>query len=342
MGGCLKGTVRLVNVRERTEQLERETLGSLAQLSCESRGRVRGEEPCPIRTCFQRDRDRILHCNSFKRLKNKTQVFLSPNRDHYRTRLVHTLEVSQIARTAARGLRLNEDLVEAVALGHDLGHTPFGHAGERVLNDICPHKFKHAANSVRVVEYLEKEGRGLNLTFEVKNGIACHTDGTAATLEGRLVKMCDKIAYVNHDIEDAVRAGIIEQKELPWDCVYVLGRTKSERLTTMITSIIENSKEDISCDPAIYKAHLELRQFMFDYVYNDPVAKAEEGKAEEIVRRMYQYYLQHPRKMPAFYHQTVAGQTDLEQAVCDYIAGMSDNYIVDLYCDLFIPKSWEG
>ena len=332
--------MRILNVREQTEEFERQTLSQYAQRAAQTRGRTRPEEPCDIRTAYQRDRDRILHCNSFKRLKNKTQVFLSPNRDHYRTRLIHTLEVAQIARTAARGLRLNEDLTEAIALGHDLGHTPFGHAGERVLDDICPHRFKHAANSVRNVEFLEKDGRGLNLTYEVKNGIACHTDGVAATLEGRLVRMCDKIAYVNHDIEDAVRAGILEEKELPYNCVYILGRTKSERITTLLTSIIQNSAEDISCDPMIYDAHLELRQFMFDYVYSDPVAKAEEGKAEEIVRRMYQYYKEHPRKMPEFY-QSIAEQEDMDRAVCDYIAGMSDNYIVDTYCNLFIPKSWE-
>lgn len=329
-----------MNVREKTEMIEASTLSEYAALSMRTKGRIRPDTLCDIRTEYQRDRDRIIHCNAFRRLKHKTQVFLAPQGDHYRTRLTHTLEVSQIARTIARALRLNEDLTEAIALGHDLGHTPFGHAGERALNEVCPFGFSHSMQSVRVVSFLEKDGKGLNLTYEVKNGIACHTDGKAATLEGRVVKLSDKVAYVNHDIEDAVRAGLLSPSELPYDCLYILGRTKSERITTIVRSVIEHSSDDICMAPEVEKAHLALRQFLFDTLYINPIAKGEEGKAQDVVKAMYAHFAAHPEKMPAFYRQ-IAEQSSNERAACDYIAGMSDSYAVKIYKDLFIPKGWE-
>lgn len=328
-----------MNARERTEWLEEKILSEHAALSMHTVGREQKEPLCSIRTEFQRDKDRILHCNAFRRLKHKTQVFLSPRHDHYRTRLVHSLEVSQIARTLARGLALNEDLTEAIALGHDLGHAPFGHAGERALNDVCPDGFAHAQNSVRVVRKIEKEGKGLNLTDEVLDGIRCHTNGVAKTLEGRLVRISDKIAYVNHDIEDSIRAGILSNQDLPYDCVYILGNTKSKRITTMIQSILENSVDDITIEPTIYQAHMALREFMFKNVYEDPVAQKEQNKAEYIVREMYLYYKKHYHKMPAFYIQ-LAEDYGLDRGVCDYIAGMSDNYLVEKYMEVFVPKQW--
>ena len=328
-----------MTVREKTEMIEVSTLSEHAALSIRSRGRLRPETPCEIRTDFQRDRDRILHCNAFRRLKHKTQVFLAPQGDHYRTRLTHTLEVSQIARTMARALRLNEDLTEAISLGHDLGHTPFGHAGERALDAMCSFGFKHYLQSVRVVHCLEKDGAGLNLTYEVKNGIACHTNADADTLEGRIVKLADVVAYINHDIEDAIRAGVLEQNELPFDCLYVLGRTKNERISTVIRSVIECSGDDIRIDPRVEKAHLALKDFMFESVYTNPIAKGEEGKAQDMLKSLFEYFVKSPERLPDFY-QSVAEQSGAERAVCDYIAGMSDVYAVSLYKDLFIPKSW--
>ncbi len=329
-----------MTVRERLLTAEQNSLSEHAQLSCRSRGRAREEEPCPYRTDFQRDRDRIIHCNSFRRLKHKTQVFLSPLGDHYRTRLTHTLEVSQIARTIARALRLNEDLTEAISMGHDLGHTPFGHAGERALNEVTPFGYKHYLQSVRVVHCLEKDGAGLNLTYEVKNGIACHSANlTAATLEGRIVKISDKVAYINHDIEDAIRAGVLSEADLPWDAVYVLGRRKSERLTTIISSIVENSSDDIRMAPEVYKAHRILQDFMFDSVYTNPIAKGEEGKAEDTIKKLYEHFCKHPEKLPGFYRQ-IAERDGAERAVCDYISGMTDQYAVGMFKELYIPKSW--
>ena len=328
-----------MNVRQKTEALELQNLSPYAACSSRTIGRRRVEEPCEFRTEYQRDRDRILHCNAFKRLKHKTQVFLSPRRDHYRTRLVHSLEVAQIARTAARGLRLNEDLTEAIALGHDLGHAPFGHAGELALNQICPHSFRHADNSVRVVTELEKEGQGLNLTAEVIDGIACHSSGQAKTLEGKLVKVCDKVAYVNHDIEDAIRAGVISYHDLPYQCVYILGNTKSKRITTVIRSLIENSSDSIQMSPEVDSAHQKLRSYMFEHVYAGTVAQQEEEKAKKIVEMMYTYYRNHVEEMPLFY-QEIAGKSDIDRAVCDYISGMSDNYIIEQYSDRFIPRRW--
>ncbi|MBC2872142.1 deoxyguanosinetriphosphate triphosphohydrolase [Bittarella massiliensis (ex Durand et al. 2017)] len=329
-----------MTVCEMTQRIERETLSPHASLSEESRGRRAPAPEDGIRTPYARDRDRILHCKSFRRLKHKTQVFLSPQGDHYRTRLTHTLEVSQIARTIARGLRLNEDLTEAIALGHDLGHTPFGHAGERTLNELAPFGYKHYLQSVRVVERLEKEGRGLNLTFETKNGIACHTRGKdACTLEGRVVRFADKIAYINHDIEDAITAGILEENELPYDCVAVLGRGKNPRITTMVRSLLENSGEDIRMDPEVYRAFDALHQFMYQVVYTNSAAKREEGKACELVALLYSHLVKHPEKMPDFYRQ-IARDEGAERAAVDYISGMTDGFAVTAFERIFVPRSW--
>jgi len=329
-----------VNIREKTEQLERETLSPHAALAAGTRGREQAQAPCDIRTDYQRDRDRITHCKSFRRLMNKTQVFLSPEGDHYRTRLTHTLEVCQIARTISRALRLNEDLTEAIALGHDLGHTPFGHAGEDVLSSLCPHGYIHAEQSVRVVEVLENSGRGLNLTWEVRDGIRCHSGGTAAsTLEGRVVRYADKIAYMNHDIDDAIRAGVLLDDDIPFRVRIGLGRTKSERITALITALVQSSGDDIHMDEEHQSLYDELRAFMFENVYTNPVAKGEEGKAKEVVRRLYEYFAANPAKLPPEYRR-IMEETDVHRAVCDYISGMSDRYCIAVYEQLFIPKSW--
>ena len=329
-----------MTIRESYEELEKQILSEYAALSSRTKGRVIYETPCDLRTEFARDRDRIIHCNAFRRLKHKTQVFLAPAGDHYRTRLTHTLEVAQIARTISRALRLNEDLTEAIALGHDLGHTPFGHAGERALNEIFSGGFKHALHSVRVVELLEKDGKGLNLTYEVKNGIACHSlTATADTLEGRVVKLSDKVAYINHDIEDAIRAGVLTEEEIPYRCAYVLGRTKSARISTIIHSVIENSGDDIRMGREVLSAHEELRTFMFDQVYKNPTAKAEEGKAQEVVKTLYRFFAEHPEKLTGFY-RVIAEKEGAERAACDYIAGMTDGYAVELFEELFVPRSW--
>lgn len=301
--------------------------------------RLKREEPCPYRTAFQRDRDRILHCNAFRRLKRKTQVFLSPVGDHYRTRLTHTLEVSQVARTIARALFLNEDLTEAIALGHDLGHSPFGHAGEAILNEICPHGYRHYEQSVRVVDYIEKNGRGLNLTQAVRNGILCHTNKTADTLEGNIVRVSDRIAYINHDIEDAMRAGVLHSGDLPAHAVEVLGATHTERITTLISAVVAHGTDSIGMAPEIQSAMDELRSFMFEAVYHNPLAKHEESKGKILLEELYRYFRGNPELMPELY-QRIAREQDTDRAVCDYISGMSDGYAVDLYTELFIPKSW--
>ena len=326
--------------REVTEKNEDIMLSQYACKSADAGKRLREEEPCPIRTAFQRDRDRIIHCNSFRRLKHKTQVFLIPKSDHYRTRLTHTLEVSQIARTIARALRLNEDLTEAIALGHDLGHTPFGHDGERVLNDLCG-GFKHYEQSVRIVEKIEKDGNGLNLTPQVKNGILCHTNMTAETLEGVIVKLSDKIAYINHDIEDAIRGGVLKEEELPREATDLLGHSKSERITSLINSIINNSsgKPEIKYDPETEKAHDILRSFMFTNVYFSSAATPEKDKACKVVEYLFGYYCKNPDEMPPLYVR-LAEEWGTERAVCDYISGMTDDYAVDLFKELFIPKPW--
>ncbi len=327
-------------VRQITEENEEKILSEHACLARFSRGRFKPEEPCELRTVFQRDRDRIIHCNAFRRLMHKTQVFLAPEGDHYRTRLTHTLEVAQIAKTLARAMRLNEDLTEAIALGHDLGHTPFGHAGERALSKVSPHPYKHYLQSVRVVQYLEKDGKGLNLTWEVLNGIACHTEGRwADTWEGKIVRYSDKIAYINHDIEDAIRAGVLQEGAIPFDCAYVLGRNKSQRITTLVRSIIEHSTDDVRMGEEVAAAFAKLRAFMFETVYTDPIAKSEEGKADYIITHLYEHFLKNPHKMGELYEQ-IAGHLGIERAVCDYISGMSDRFCVHMFNEIFVPKSW--
>ena len=329
-----------MDVRQRTEEIERLTLASWATFSDASRGRVSPEEQDPIRPVFQRDRDRIIHCKAFRRLKQKTQVFLSPEGDLYRTRLTHTLEVAQIARTIARALRLNEDLTEAISLAHDLGHTPFGHAGESALDKLCPEGFRHYMQSLRVVDKLEKDGQGLNLTWEVRNGIVTHTKGVwAATPEGRIVRMADQIAYVNHDIEDAVRAGVLDPATLPKDCTAVLGRTKSARITTMINSILAHSDGDVAVGAEENEAFLALRDFMYATVYVDKTAKAEEQKVDKVIGELYEYYLAHVDQMSNFYVQ-LAYQDDPERAVTDYISGMSDEFAIRTFEDVFVPRKW--
>lgn len=327
-------------VRTVTENNEKLILSENATLCAESKGRKINEEKCPLRTDFQRDRDRIIHCRAFRRLKHKTQVFLSPELDHYRTRLTHTLEVSQIARTIARALRLNEDLTEAIALGHDLGHTPFGHAGERALNDLIDGEFTHFEQSIRVCEKLEKGGKGLNLTYEVLDGILHHTRGEwAHTFEGKVVRFADRIAYINHDIEDAVRAGVISYSDLPDEIVENLGASKSARINTLVTSIVKNSTKDIIMDGNTDKYYKMLHEFLFETVYKNPVAKSEETKVLGIVEGLYKYFLKNPEKMGGEY-KLVWEQEGKERAVADYIAGMTDHYAITVYSDSYIPKAW--
>ena len=326
--------------REITQENEKKILSPSACFSENSKGRVVYEKPCDIRTDFQRDRDRIIHCNAFRRLKHKTQVFLIPKSDHYRTRLTHTLEVSQIARTIARALRLNEDLTEAIALGHDLGHTPFGHDGERMLQKLYPEgDFRHYKQSVRVVEKIERDGAGLNLTAEVKNGILCHTNMTADTLEGVAVKFADKIAYLNHDIEDAIRGGVLDPRNIPRHVIDVLGDTKSRRITTLVTDIINNSGDEICYSDEIREAHDELRKFMFEHVYYAEVTNREKDKACHIIEFLFTHYMQNKELMPPLYIR-IAEEDGLEMAVCDFISCMTDEYAIDLFKELCIPKQW--
>ena len=333
-----------MTIREMLEQTEEQILSPHAARSSRSRGRETEESPCTMRTAFQRDRDRILYAKAFRRLKHKTQVFISPEGDHYRTRLTHTLEVSQIARTIARSLRLNEDLVEAISLGHDLGHTPFGHAGERVLATVCPLGFHHNEQSVRVIEVLEKDRQGLNLTWEVRNGIRCHT-GTekAATLEGRIVRFADRIAYINHDIEDAILGGILSESDIPRSCVEVLGDSSSSRISTMITSLVESSAhaDDIRMAPEIQAATDQLRSFMFERVYVGSIAKKEESKAEHLVSIIYETLVNHPDLLPPD-DRAVIETEGLHRVVCDYVAGMTDPFAVRFFRDRFLPRSWNG
>ena len=331
-----------MTIRQRTENIEKQILSPRAALSSQSRGRERPEESDAIRTCYQRDRDRVLHSKAFRRLKQKTQVFLSPEGDHYRTRLTHTLEVSQIARTIARALQLNEDLTEAIALGHDLGHTPFGHAGERALNALSPDGFAHYKQSLRVVDKLERGGKGLNLTWEVRNGIVTHTKGDwAATLEGCCVRRADHIAFLNHDIEDAITAGVLREEQLPPDAVRVLGHTKSQRITTMITDLVQNSLEsEIPVfSEEVNEAYELLRDFMYSTVYVDPVAKREESKVEKLIGDLYEKILAEPELLPNLYLQ-VAYTEGLDRAAVDYISGMSDEFATRLYEQLFVPQKW--
>ena len=297
-----------MNIREEQEKREHLIFSPYASFSDESRGRDRDEEPCPMRTIYQRDRDRIIHCKTFRRLKHKTQVFLAPEGDHYRTRLTHTLEVAQIARSIARALNLNEDLTEAIALGHDLGHTPFGHAGERTLNSLCPMGFAHYKQSIRVVEFLEKDGQGLNLTWEVRDGILNHrTSGNPSTLEGKAVRLSDKIAYINHDIDDGIRAGILKESDIPSEYTDVLGNSTKERLNTMISDIIMNSigKNDLVMSEPVRKAMTELRKFMFESLYLNPTAKSEEAKADKLITELYRYYVANTDKLPDTYKRFI-------------------------------------
>ncbi len=333
-----------MTIREEQEKLEREILSPFAAKSSESRGRDREEEPCDIRTIYQRDRDRIIHCKAFRRMKHKTQVFLAPSGDHYRTRLTHTLEVAQIGRTIARALRLNEDLTEAIALGHDLGHTPFGHAGEKILNEICEEGFAHYEQSVRVVEILEKNGKGLNLAWEVRDGILNHrTSGHPSTLEGQVVRLSDKIAYINHDIDDAIRAGILSEDMLPREYTRILGTSVRERLNTLIHSAIETSvgQPEIRMEEDVAAAMAGLRRFMFSTVYTGSEPKKEDEKAQRLLQKLYEYYLEHVEEMPEEYLNLIWIRHDsTSRAVCDYVAGMTDNYAVDTFERLFVPRFW--
>lgn len=333
-----------MTIRERMERMEHDTLSPYASLSENSVGRDMPEPQCDIRPVYQRDRDRILHCKAFRRLKNKTQVFLTPKGDHYRTRMSHTLEVSQNARTIAKALRLNEDLVEAIALGHDLGHTPFGHAGERVLNALSPDGFRHNEQSVRIVEKLEKDGQGLNLTWEVRDGILNHQTNTVPnTLEGRIVRFSDKIAYIHHDIDDAVRGRIMSEEDIPLEIRKVLGQNSGERLDTLIHNIITNSMDcnDIIMSPEVMQAMQELRKFMFVNVYTNPVAKGEEAKAEELLAKLFSFYMENPEEMPEQFRKMLDEGEREERVICDYIAGMTDQYAIAKFTEYFIPKAWQ-
>lgn len=338
----------MANLTESYMLHEKEWLSPYAALTANTRGR---QKPCEAndgrteyRTEYQRDRDRIIHCQAFRRLMNKTQVFLAPAGDHYRTRLTHTLEVTQIARTLARALRLNEDLTEAIALGHDLGHTPFGHAGEQAMQQCFDPKFAHYTQSIRVVDLLEKNGKGLNLTWEVRNGIVNHTgDSRAATLEGLLVKFADRIAYINHDIDDACRAGILQLSDIPAELREVLGESHSGRINTMVTSIIRCSrdKNDVRMEPHVYEATMKLRKFLFENVYTNPVAKSQEDKSRALLIRLFDYYVGHPDAMPALYRGNVE-RDGVERCVCDFLAGMTDRYAIETYNQLYVPRVWRG
>ena len=332
-------------VRENLEQWEKEYLSEYACHSVDSKGRSREEEQCDIRTVFQRDRDRIIHCKSFRRLKDKTQVFLTPEGDHYRTRLTHTLEVSQNARTIAKALRLNEDLVEAIALGHDLGHTPFGHAGERALDRVCPLGFEHNAQSVRTVELFEKDGHGLNLTYEVKDGILNHqTKGIPSTLEGKIVRFSDKIAYIHHDMDDAIRGGILKEEDIPKEIGDVIGYTCSQRLDHFIHDIVSTShgKDYILMSEPVAEAMSKLRQFMFENVYTNPKAKGEEGKAEMLIEILYDYHMKHKDKLPKDMLALTEQGEPLERIVCDYISAMTDRFAIAKFEEIYMPIAWHG
>lgn len=333
-------------IREYSEKLEHETLRKCASFSDETLGRDITEDKCDIRTEFQRDRDRIIHSKAFRRMKHKTQVFLAPGGDHYRTRLTHTLEVAQISRTIARALRLNEDLTEAIALGHDLGHTPFGHAGERTLDRCSSKRFRHNEQSVRVVEKLEKNGEGLNLTREVRDGILHHrSSGKPMTLEGKIVKFSDQVAYVNHDIDDGIRAAILTENMLPSDCTRLLGHSTRDRINNIIHAIVNASydTDDILFPGEYYDRFMELRRFMFENLYTNSAAKTEEVKAEIVVEMLFDEYMKHAEKLPEEYYRYILKDIeDKEIVVCDYIAGMTDNFAVAKAKELFLPSSWEN
>lgn len=331
-------------IRDVFLEREKKELSEYAFLTSDTRGRDYPYIPCENRTEFQRDRDRIIHSQSFRRLMNKTQVFLAPAGDHYRTRMTHTLEVTQIARIIARALRLNEDLTEAAALGHDIGHTPFGHAGEYAMQQCYDPEFTHYKQSLRVVEKLENDGAGLNLTWEVRDGILNHTGKCmASTLEGVIVKFADRIAYINHDIDDACRAGILKIEDIPKELRDILGEKHSQRINTMVTSVIRASsgRPQIAMEPEIQQATDKLRSFLFENVYLNPIAKAEEGKSKELLMRLFEYYVKHPDKIPELYRRRIESDS-VERCVCDFIAGMTDRYAIDIYCDLFVPRVWRG
>ena len=333
-----------MTIREELEFLEHKRLNPLATFADQSKGRPEpeGEREHDVRTCFQRDTDRIVHCKAFRRLMHKTQVFLQPEGDHYRTRLTHTLEVSRIARTITQALGLNEDLAEAISLGHDLGHTPFGHAGEDALTKCLGKPFRHNEQSLRVVDLLERGGRGLNLTYEVRMGILGHTgDRIPETLEGQVVRRSDQIAYVNHDIDDAIRAGILTDDDLPGDILHILGHNHSQRVNTLVCDAIITSREAgaICLSPEVDNALKELRAFMFEKVYRNPVAKGQESKAKEMLQRLFEYYYTNPEQLPEDFQPQMSFD-GLERTVCDYIAGMTDNYAVDKYTEIFIPAGW--
>ena len=343
-------------IRESLEKIEHDVLSPYAQLSSRSQGRMRKEPECDLRPPFQRDRDRIIHSKSFRRLKHKTQVFLSPTGDHYRTRLTHTLEVSQIARTISKGLRLNEDLTEAIALGHDLGHTPFGHAGEEVLDQISPHGFSHTDQSLRVVDLLERDGKGLNLTFEVRNGIVKHSKGKgeiipqdplerAATVEGEVVRVADIIAYVNHDLDDAIRAGVLDEQDIPMECSQTLGNTHGERIDAMVKDVIHttlSSQEDglvLSVSPPVLEAMVRLRDFLYDQVYDSEVVHRDFVKASKILIEFYEKFT---TDVDLFLKEIDRDELydTIDACVCDYLAGMTDRYAFDLYERMFLPRPW--
>ena len=334
-----------MNIRESLEAWEDEYLSPYAMHSKDSKGRLKNEEQCDIRPVFQRDRDRIIHSKAFRRLKDKTQVFLTPEGDHYRTRLTHTLEVSQTARTIAKALALNEELVEAIALGHDLGHTPFGHAGERALNRVCPTGFKHNEQSVRTVDKLEKDGQGINLTYEVRDGILNHqTSGMPATLEGKVVRLSDKIAYIHHDRDDAIRGGILNEKDVPKEIAKAIGATCGQRLDHFIHDIVNTSEstDDVRMSEETAQAMTDMRRFMFERVYQNPIAKAEEGKAETLIETLYYYYLDHIMLLPDFLLDLIERGESKEAVVCDYIGAMTDRFVIAKYQEIYIPKTWHG
>ena len=342
-----------MNIRKRTEEIEKQTLSHHATLSAESKGRQKSEKPCPIRTCFQRDRDRIIHSKSFRRLKHKTQVFLAPTSDHYRTRLTHVIEVSQIARTISRSLRLNEDLTEAIALGHDLGHTPFGHAGEQVLNEIHPGGFKHVIHSLRVVDVLEKDGKGLNLSYEVRDGIAKHSKGMGSidnpkvrpeTTEGQVVRVSDLVAYANHDLDDALRSGIIKISDVPKQAINILGRTISKRVNSMVTDIITQTQDasdgNVHIGGEVEDAIVNLRGYLYENVYMNEVVKTNFIKARKILKELYEYFCANPDKLWEIKEKKDVYDKNHSQIVCDFIAGMTDSFAISLYEELFLPKRW--
>ncbi len=343
-----------MTIREQLEAGERTHLSPYATLSSQSKGRQKPEAEDAYRMAFQHDRDRIIHCKSFRRLKHKTQVFLSPSGDHYRTRLTHTLEVSQIARTIAKSLRFNEDLTEAIALGHDLGHTPFGHAGEAVLNQLHPGGFRHFFQSLRVVEILEKDGRGLNLTMEVRDGIVKHSKGkgdilsddpncTASTLEGQIVRLADIVAYVNHDIDDAIRARVINRNDIPAACRRLLGERNSQRINTMVTDIIDSSHKtagQLMISPKILEAINRLRDFLYERVYDSTIVHTDFVKAKRLLEDLYQFFMDNPDTFREKYYQSYLDNASLEQNVCDFIAGMTDRYAFSLYAKIFLPQPW--